>query len=142
MPEGIFILTITKDIENSYPSIPKSKVHIKRKSVDLTKNVVIYSFTSFDEICSFCEFINKSSFIALLKKQTVSLYSYDNHYYLCFKNLRGTFEELKGFCSALTEFGLYVDSSDLFERKLKEYGKRIISKNAIGIILEKFCKIQ
>lgn len=138
LADGNFILTVTRASEKE-EAIPKQKVHIKRKSIDFKKAVAIYAFPSFDEVYDFCKFMEKTQYHNQLSiTQTVSLYEYKNNYYLCFKNVRGSLEELKGFCSSVTEFGTYIDDSDLFERKLIEYGTKIISHNAIDVVLEKF----
>ncbi len=42
------------------------------------------------------------------------------------------------FCSAITEFAHFVDNSELFEKKITEYGKLIIKENAIQACTEYF----
>lgn len=88
---------------------------------------------------SFCKyakktFLQKKFFI----EKNTTLYEYQDNYYICFRNINGNIDELKSFCSSMSEFGTYIDFSDLFERKLVEYGIKIIDKNAVGIINKKF----
>lgn len=137
-PDGNFVLTVTRSLEDSIkPS--KKKVHIKRKSFDCSKESLIYSFVSFDDVCLFCESIKSNhNYDNFSYSDTNSLYEYKNKYYLCFDNLCTTFNNLKGFCSVLTEFGSYVDFSELFKRKLMEHGSLIISNNAIKTIIDHF----
>lgn len=138
LSNGNFILTVTRDSEEESNS-PRRKVHIKRKSIDFTKAVAIYAFSSFEDVFVFCKFIQNSPLYKVLSiVQTISLYQYQSHYYLCFRNVIGSLEKLKSFCSSVTEFGTYVNNSDLFERKLMEYGTEIIGQNAIDVILEHF----
>lgn len=136
--DGNFVLTVTRDFDETANS-QKRKIHIKRKSIDLSKAIAIYKFASFEELYDFCQFIRNAS---LHSNQNIvkntSLYEYNNKYYLVFKNIHGSLEELKGFCCSVTEFGIYINNSDLFERKLIEYGTKIIECDSINVILEKF----
>jgi negative regulator of genetic competence, sporulation and motility len=59
------------------------------------------------------------------------LYFYKNSYYLCFSNILPEQEKIKQLYSLISEFGTYVDNSDLFVTKLTEYGKIIMKHNAI-----------
>ena len=140
--DGNFILTVTRDLlTQEAEKAKRKKVHIKRKSIDLDKPIAIYSFCSFDDFCLFCNFIENSNlkeFISFVGK--ISLYNYQEQYYLCFKNIRSNLDLLKGFCTAITEFGAYVCDPELFERKLIEYGSVIIKKDAIKIANTYFSK--
>ena len=129
---GTFILTITrsKDTQNI-----KKKVHIKRKSADLDKPIAIYSFNSFDDLCDFCRFLKGKNLQATLYSiDTVSLHKYNGMYYLRFSKIGANLNLLKSFCSAILEFGSYVQDSDLFEGRLLESGTTIISNNAIDVL--------
>lgn len=138
LSNGNFVLTVTRDFEENL-STPRRKVQVKRKSIDFTKTVAIYSFPSFEELFDFCKFIKTSPLHSFIDKiQTISLYQYQDCYFLCFKNVHGSLEDLKGFCSAATEFGTYVSNSDLFERKLVEHGTKIMKHNAIDMLLKYF----
>ena len=72
-----------------------------------------------------------------LDKNT-SLYEYKNKYYIIFRNIVSDLEKVKQVCSSTSEFGTYIDNSDLFESKLKEYGSLIIANNVINNITKKF----
>ena len=134
-PHGDFIVTVTRSGDN----VARRKVQVKRKDIVPTKSIVIYSFSSFEDIISFCTYAKKifSRKKVYLEKNTM-LYEYQGNYYICFKNIAGNANELKSFCSSMAEFGVYVDFPELFERKLEEYGTKIISKSVISSISKKF----
>lgn len=142
LKNGIFVLTITKfkhktqdehKDEDSPSTFKKSSLHIKRKSPKLTGSKILYSFDSFDSFCDFCNFLEKSSY----KNQILelgaasSLYEYNSCYYLIFSDINPNAEILKFIYPTITEFAHYVDNSELFERKVLEYGKPVINENAI-----------
>lgn len=140
LKDGRFVLTITKfhndseDISSRKITLPKKKnVHIKRKSPTFTEGKTIYCFSSFDEFCDFCTFISKSTYKTNLSKfaKDASLYEYNSNYYLIFTGINLDTDTSRFICPAITEFAHFVDSSELFERKILEYGSPIIKKNAI-----------
>ena len=140
MADGNFVLTVTKDTSDN-EKLKKNRIHIKRKSVDLNKPIAIYSFETFDDFCSFCNFLNDSAFNDIVHKiETISLYEYQKQYYLCLDGINVDVAVLKGFCTAITEFGSYVNNAELFERKLKEYGTILIEENAIDMTIKHFGK--
>lgn len=57
---------------------------------------------------------------------------------MVFKNISTDIKQLKSFCSFASEFGTYIENSDLFYSKLVEYGNKIIGKNVINEINKKF----
>ena len=133
--EGTFILTVTRDSNN----LPKKKISVKRKASVLSSSTVIYSFTQFEDIISFCKYV---SYLPQKDKiytsKNTSLFEFQGSYYLVFRNIKCSLQKLKTFGFSISEFGTYVDNSDLFERKLLEYGKKIIENNAINIINKNF----
>ena len=132
---GNFIVTVTRSGETSQ----KVKVRARRKELKITKSIIIYSFTSFEDVVLFCKFAEKHfAKNSIYMDKNTSLYTYQNAYYICFKNVDGDSSDLKRFCSSMAEFGQYITSSDLFERKLIEYGTLIIKKNVINSINKQF----
>lgn len=131
--DGNFILTVTRilpEIENDLEK--KRKVKVSRKSPTLNKDIAIYEFNTFDDFCDFCISLDNSllkSFKTILLNS--SLYSYENSYYLTLSNITASKELLKSFCSYITEFATYVHKTQIFHKKLLEYGKVIMKKNAI-----------
>lgn len=129
--DGKFILNVTRIVPET-DSPKKLKVSTKRKAVKIDKKLAIYKFDSFDDFCSFASLLHNSNNNFLIKKIKKSiLYSYKNQYYLTLTNILADVDLLKTFCSLVSEFGTYINNSDLFEKKLSEYGKIVIKNNAI-----------
>ena len=129
--DGKFILNVTRIIPDT-DTLKKKKVNIKRKSVKIDKKLAIYKFNTFDDFCNFSSILHTSNYDLIIKKiKKAVLYSYNNSYYLVLNNILADLSLLKSFCSLIAEFSTYISNSDLFEKKLSEYGKVIIKNNAI-----------
>ncbi len=132
--DDILVFTITKysEIEKTKNIDLNKKLKVKRKFLNIKNTEAVYTFTSFDEFCDFCECISKEyKFnIKTLSKNTY-LYLYNNIYYLLMKNIN--IEELarKNFYSIASEFLSPAHYSNNFESKLLEHGKLIIKGNSI-----------
>ena len=133
--EGNFILTVTRDSCN----LPKKKIAVRRKSSILNNSIAIYSFAQFEDVISFCKYIyplqNKHK---LYVSKNTSLIEFQDNYYMVFRSIKNNPQKLKLFGTTISEFGTYIQNSDLFERKLLEYGKKIIGSNAINTINKSF----
>lgn len=137
--DGNFILTVTRI--NPIINVKKKKIHIKRKSHNINLETTIYCFTTFDEFCDFCIYLKYSKFNNFNNfVSKISLFLYNEQYYLVLKNINSDFALLKNFCSSITEFGHFVNNSCLFEHKLLEYGNIIMPENAIFKCQEHFDK--
>lgn len=140
MSDGNFILTITrfgKNIDNDIKPSKMKKVKIKRKNLDMTSKQLIYKFNSFDDFCSFSNFISKLDNFTNIAKSMI-LYLYNNNYYLCISNINVENDNIKQLYTLITEFGTYVDNSEVFGRKLAECGKIIMKNNAIKTCMKYF----
>ena len=105
---------------------------IKRKSVDTKKSVYVYEFDNFDNFIDFCYYLTKNinaNTYPKLKKS--ALYKFNSKYYLIINNTNLQSDSFKFVHYSTIEFGKYILNSDLFERKLKEYGTIIFKTNAI-----------
>ena len=131
IPNGNFVLTVTrfsKDID------PVKKPKVKRKSLSTTNNnnVSIYEFDNFDNFIEFCNYINlntdKNTYTKLKKSK---LYKLDSKYYLVLNINNLKLDIFKRLHCSTVEFGRFLSNSDLFERKLIEYGTIIFKTNAI-----------
>lgn len=138
---GNFVLTVTRFIpEKENGVIKKKRINIKRKTSQINTNKAIYCFNTFDEYCNFCNFVDNS-----LSKfmhdfaDNISLYEYNDKYYLVITNIHIDTNSLKSFCSCITEFARYIHNSSLFENKLLEYGILIMNDNAIDTCINHFC---
>ena len=132
IPENNFILTITR-LKREIKE-PKIKLEAKRKSTKLDSELLIYMFKSFDDFCEFTNYlkINFQNFLDKLRKS--KLFKYNSNYYFLFRNTNLNVSEIKQLHCILLEFSEFVHNSNLFERKLNEYGYLIASGNAINRI--------
>lgn len=133
LSDGNFILTITrfgKSIDSQTKSQKSKNLKIKRKNLDINAKQLIYKFDNFEDFCSFSTFISKLNNIYSISKSIV-LYLYKNSYYLYISNINTEHHNIKQLYTLITEFGTYVDNSEIFARKLTECGKIVIKNNAI-----------
>lgn len=140
MSDGDFILTITrfgKNIDTDTKSSKMKKVKIKRKNFDMNSKQIIYQFDSFDDFCNFSQFISKLNNFTNIAKNMI-LYLYKDVYYLCISNINIEHENIKQLYTLITEFGTYVDNSEVFGRKLAECGKIVMKNNAIKTCIKYF----
>ena len=135
---GNFIFTITRvATESDKPT--KQKFKIKRKVSNIDTKKAIYCFNTFDEFCCFCDFLKHNLQNALNKfAKHVSLYTYNEKYYLVITNIFAEIDFLRSFCSSIIEFAHFVPEANLFESKLKEYGTIIMKNNAFDICIKYF----
>lgn len=131
--DGQIIFTITKFSPESNQTLsPKKTLTAKRRSPSLNNKIATYSFKDFDTFCDFCDNLS----INLLKNiktlcKDISLYLYNDTYYLVLNNVNVDCGVLKNFYSSLSEFATYVSNSINFQHKLLEHGKCIFKNNAI-----------
>lgn len=129
--DGKFVLNVTRIIPDVDP-LKKKSVLVKRRATKIDKKLAIYKFESFDDFCNFATLLHNSNCNSIIKKiKKAVLYSYNNSYYLLLTNILADLSLLKSFCSLIAEFSIYINNSDLFEKKLSEYGKVVIKNNAI-----------
>ena len=143
--DDILVFTITKYIpvenDSNLTPIPKRRLTVKRKSVNLIQKHGIYEFDDFETFCDFCNCLNKiHEFNATKFAKNVSLYLYNNTYFLVVKNIDTNYKFLNRFYSSVSEFSRLSSYSASFENKLLEHGKIIMRKNAIGLAIEYFVK--
>ena len=96
------VFTITKFSPDNVQTIsPKKTLTVKRRDLPLNNKIAIYSFTKFDSFCDFCDNLT----INLLKNmknlcKSISLYLYNDTYYLILSNINTECEILKCFYSS------------------------------------------
>lgn len=141
MSNGNFVLTVTRlNPEKDNGTYKKKRINVKRKANSLDTKKAIYLFNSFDEFCSFCDYLKNNVFKYLNDfSDSVSLYEYNEKFYLVFTDIKMNSNLLKAFCAAISEFACFVNSSELFESKLLEYGRLIMKDSAIDICIRHFC---
>lgn len=137
--DGNFIFTITRTKPDSSQKLKENKPKVKRQTATPNKALSIYSFNGFDEFCELCKYIQTSNLSRLIDKlKSSSLVLYKGAYYLILSNLKLNVADLKSFSYTVSEFSSRIKNEELLERKLKEYGKVIIPKNAISTCLRYF----
>lgn len=136
VPEGKFILTVTRFLPEKEQN---KKVKVKRRNTVPKDNLSIYMFNTFDDYLEFCNYlktkINNDTYLKLKKS---ALYQYNSKYYLCININNINLNIFKSIHCSIVEFGTHVTNSDLFERKLIEYGKVIFKTNAINNCIKIF----
>lgn len=116
----------------------KKAPQAKRKVYNNFDNPLIYAFNNFDDYLEFCKYINKFLMKNTYQILDSSLYLYKSNYYLCIYMPNLDSKNLKSLHYSLVEFAKLINYSDLFERKLKEYGKVIFKSNAINDCIKFF----
>lgn len=143
MADGNFIITITRfdnlTEKDSHITYRNKKIKVKRKSTNLDSENIVYSFNSFDDFYLFAKNVQYTKNLNSIAKSTM-LYTYNSQYYLLFSKLNVEHPNIKSFYTSITEFGTYVNNSDLFSYKLGERGKVIFKNNAIKLCLKYFDK--
>lgn len=135
---GDFVLTITRSLPENFKYQEKKKIHIRRKKLDFRDTQVTYLFNTFDDFCCFAKFLNTNSIESTNIAKNICLYQYKNQYYLNFYGINLNCTDLKRFFSSITEFGTYINNSNLFKSKLVESGKIVIKNNAIKTAISYF----
>lgn len=132
---GNFILTVTRLVSEKDS---KKILTARRKISKISSNLSIYMFDTFDEYLDFCtSSVEVQNFTyAFLKKS--SLYLYKSKYYLCLYLNEKDMNSFKSIHYLIIEFASHINNSNLFERKLKEYGKIIFKTNAINNCIKYF----
>ena len=95
-------------------------------------------FDTLDNYLDFCNslIIDKNTTYSFLENS--SLYLYESKYYLCLNVATEDINSFKSIHYLLIEFASHMDNGNLFERKLKEYGKIICASNAINTCIKYF----
>ena len=129
---GIFTLTVTKTTgslniptSKSKSKFKKGTFKLKRKTTSVQKENSIYLFSSFDDICEFCNSIDCS------KIQDNSLYKLNEEYYLKVSHMPYT---------SILEFATWISNPELMYARIQEYGNVIVENTALQDISIHFTK--
>lgn len=139
--KGDFVVTVTRYLPNESSDIPNKKksLKIKRKYTSAIKNKLIYSFNSFEDFCLFCNSLDETIIKNINKiSKNISLYLFKNTYFLLITDINANYKYTKAFTSELSEFSSYIHNSNVFEYRLREYGKVIIENHAIKTCVKYF----
>lgn len=130
--DGSFILTVTRSKESKEKNIKKLKVKPKLMSLNKPLPTLIYKFNNFDNFYDLCNFIQEDNLSKIQKTFTKAiLYNYNNDIYLLLKTSpKANIREVKCIISLVNEFNAnIVQTSELFQYKLYEFGKVILKNN-------------
>lgn len=129
---GIFTLTVTKTTGSLNIPASKTKTKFKKGNFKLKRKVTsvhqensIYIFSSFDDICEFCNAVDCS------KIQNNSLYKLNEQYYLKVSNMP---------FNSILEFAILDNSPELTFARIQEYGSVITEDEALQKISLHFTK--
>ena len=125
--DEVCVFTITK----FSPKKKKSTLKLKRKNNKSFTSYAVYKFDSFNEFCSLCELVNRSNLPVTNICKKISLYLYNDTYYLIFSKLNLSYRSFKKLFSILSEFATAVSKPYHLEAKIIEFGKPIIKQNAL-----------
>lgn len=141
MADTSFIFTITKELPDEKTKLPKKKFTIKRKSLSPSSTQAVYAFSTFDDYCSFLQFLQDSNLLGDIAHiaDTILLYGYKEKYYLLMNGIHSEVVNKLRFYTAITEFAKYVTNSKVYVSKLLECGNLIMKHNALEIGLKHFC---
>lgn len=129
---GIFTLTVTKT--SGSLNIPNSKIKskfkkgnykLKRKITSIQQENSIYIFSSFEDICEFCNMVDCS------KIEKNSLYKLNEQYYLKVNHMP---------FNSILEFATLDNSPELTFARIQEYGNVISEEEALQKISLHFTK--
>ena len=126
--DGSFILTVTRSKESKEKTVKKLKAKPKLISLNEPLPTLIYKFNNFDNFYDLCYFIKEENLNKIQKTFTKAiLYNYNDNIYLLLKtNPKANIKEVKCIISLINEFNAnIVQSSELFQYKLYEFGKVI-----------------
>lgn len=135
--EGYVIFTLTK-YKNENTATQTKKLKCKRKIPKTTSKNAIYKFNTFEEFCDFCTYFTNNLSICKNLAKNISLYEYNNVYYLILSNIVINSKEAKLFFTKISEFSNLISNSDILKSKLLEYGTVIFKNNAITNCLNYF----
>ncbi|MCX7922681.1 MAG: adaptor protein MecA [Clostridia bacterium] len=136
-----FIVTITKlDEDGDFESIQKyiknkfknTELRGKKKSRKICSTIMVYSFESFDDLCSLCKKVQP------MYSGDSTLYKCKNTYYLLLTRNNLIIPNPKTFEALLGEYGNKVSNVGFYEGYLNEYGEKIAEYNAIQVISDYF----
>lgn len=143
MADTSFIFTITKELpEEEKQKLPKKKFTVRRKTLNPISTQAIYSFVTFDDFCSFLQFLKESKLFDNIAHiaDSILLYQYKDKYYLLMNSIHSEVVNKLKFYTGITEFAKYVTNSKVFASKLIECGNLIMGNNALEIGFKHFVK--
>ena len=138
--DGFFIITFTKITPEEDVKVGNSlKLKVKKgKTIPVTHNA-IYEFNNFEDFSELCTYLGNSNLNNIKKiAKNVSLFEYENKFFLVFTNINVNYRYISLLYSLLSEFSTLSSTSTIFISKLFEFGKPILKKDALNIGIKYF----
>ena len=130
--EGYIVFTFTKYKNNLNPEKTARKLKYKRKTFSNNYKNAIYKFNNFEEFCNYCTYCNSTKLFDLKQlAKNISLYEYNNYYYLILSNINQNFAYINLFYTSISEFSNLTSTSIIYKSKIQECGKVIFKANAV-----------
>ena len=132
--DGSFVLTVTRSKESKEKGVKKLKAKPKLLSLKDPLPTLIYKFNNFDDFYDLCNFISEEHASKLSKTFSKAiLYNFNNDIYLLLKTSpKAEIKEVKYIISLVNEFSNnLVQTSEIFQNKLTEYGKVVVKNNCL-----------
>lgn len=142
-----FIITLTRiPIKKAYSNTKTQfldnlnntnirQIKVGKNHQALPSSLVIYCFDNYNDFYQFSVLISSMQFPKNIAKKLI-LYAYNKKYYLLIDTLNINKSENYKIYSIITDFATYVHNSDIFSKKLSEYGKIIIKNNALDFAIK------
>lgn len=136
-----FVIVITRvDEEDDFESIHKyiknkfrkSELRVKKKNKKITSSLILYMFSSFDDVCS----VSTQLAGAYLGEST--LYKYKNYYYLCLTRNSSTNSFPEAVEMILSEYGTKITYPFIQEGFLNEHSELLIENSALETLQQYF----
>ena len=109
----------------------RNSIIVRNSDSSDCSNIIIYSFSSLNDVISACLRINAGKF------DSSSLYKVNNNYCLILSS-KNSIDDNSEFLYILNEYGNKYNSNVLAKYHIMEQGEKIISENAIEILAENF----
>lgn len=136
MEEG-FTVTITKlDEDGDFESIHKyikskyikKELRAKKKSKKVCSNVLMYAFTTFEDLCMLAKKLRPSY------TGDSTVYKCKDTYYMVLSRAGSCDGNGRAFEMSLSEYGTKLTNITFYEGYLNEYGQKLMQNNALEII--------
>lgn len=139
MSDGNFVLTVTRTEPNDNLIETRKTKKLKVRKKRIVGNTNLYCFNSFDDFSEFCKVLKNTNIKGINKLLYKSnLYLYNSDYYLSLHITESNSDILKTFYSIISEYSTHVTNSELFEKKLDEYGDVIIKNTCMKNCMKYF----